>query len=284
MTDNADYSLEVLLPFARLALRETSNGDLYHFMDGLFFQLEKASIRGVRKKPQRYGGPYRYDYTADCPQELKNGATEVFLYLTYRGMVAPEVQSFPATFNFDRWHITPRGTDWAAGAEPVPEDTKGYITNLRSSVPTIDGVIVQYVQEGVSALARQAFFSAAVMLGAACEKEIYLLGQSLANALADPKAQKQLKEVLDRRSLFQLLNSIEKHLGLCKNPRDLFDGSQRHLLSMFESIRVQRNDAVHPNNANVSENSVRQAYAAFPSALKKAEQIHEWLDVNPSSI
>ena len=280
-----DYSMESLLPYARLALKETSNGQLYNFMDGLFAQLEAAKLNGVRKRPPSQGGPYRYDYSAECPQELKNGAADVFLYLTHRGLIAPEIQSFPASMNFDRWRVTPRGVQWAAGAEPVPEDTAGYLLGLRKTVPSMDDIIFQYVEEGVGAFVREAYFSAAVMLGAACEKEIYLLAQSLLPALVSPTDQQKLKDILDRRGLFKLLNQIEEYLTACeKKDRGVFDGAQRHLLSMFESIRVQRNDAVHPNSANVREDSVRHAYAAFPSALKKAEQIREWLGKNPGVI
>jgi hypothetical protein len=115
-------------------------------------------------------------------------------------------------------------------------------------------------------------------------RKFYLLAQSLAGASASPADQTQLKEILDRRALFKLLNEIEEHWGRCKNPRDLFDRAQRHMLSRFESIRVQRNEAVHPNSAKVSEGSVRQAYAAFPMALRRAEQIREWFDKNPGAI
>jgi len=175
MAADSEYSVDKLLPFARLALRETSNGEIYAFMDGLFTQLEKANFRGVQRKAQHVGGPYRYDYSYNCPQSLKDSAMEVFLYLAHRGMIAPDIQNFPAAPSFGRWRITSRGTEWAAGAQPVPEDTTGYLAALRKGVPTIDSVIFEYVQEGLSALVRETYFSAAVMLGAASEKEIYLL-------------------------------------------------------------------------------------------------------------
>lgn len=198
-----DNSIEALLPYARLALKETSNGYLYNFPDGLFDQLEAAKFNGVRKKPPSQGGPHRYDYSAECPQGLKNGAADVFLYLLHRGLIAPEMQIYPPSVGLDRWRITPRGVEWAAGAEPPPEDTAGYLLALRKTVPSMDGIIFQYVQEGLTALVRQTYFSAAVMLGAACEKEVYLLAHSLLDALAFPPAKKKLKEVLERRQLFK---------------------------------------------------------------------------------
>ena len=122
------------------------------------------------------------------------------------------------------------------------------------------------------------------MLGAASEKEIYLLGQSLVGALINPGAQTQMTKLLADRSLYRLLQAIEKHIGNCAKLRGVFDGAHIHLMSLFESIRVQRNDAVHPNTANVDEVSVRLAYDSFPKAIAKSEGLRAWLNANLGSI
>jgi hypothetical protein len=128
------------------------------------------------------------------------------------------------------------------------------------------------------------YFSAAVMLGAASEKEIYLLGQSLVGALKNPTAQAQLTKLLGDRSLYRLLQTIESHVETCAKLRGVFDGAHTHLMSLFESIRVQRNDAVHPNTANVNEDSVHLAYDSFPKDIEKAEALRAWFDANPAYI
>lgn len=122
------------------------------------------------------------------------------------------------------------------------------------------------------------------MLGAASGKEIYLLGQSLVIALKSVTAQAQLSKLLGDRSLYRLLQAIENHIATCAKLRGAFDGAHTHLMSLFESIRVQRNDAVHPNSANVDEDSVRLAYDSFPKAIEKAEEIRAWFQSNPSSV
>lgn len=55
-------------------------------------------------------------------------------------------------------------------------------------------------------------------------------------------------------------------------------------MSLYEAIRVQRNDAVHPMNAQVSEASVRHSIQSLPYALAKSEEIRHWLTSNPGSI
>jgi hypothetical protein len=55
-------------------------------------------------------------------------------------------------------------------------------------------------------------------------------------------------------------------------------------MSLFEAIRVQRNNAVHPMNAKVSEESVRILIQSFPYALAKSETLRNWSIANTGSI
>lgn len=124
-------------------------------------------------------------------------------------------------------------------------------------------------------MSRGAHFSAAVMLGAPCETEIYLLGEALANALKSAAEKANLTKLIKERKLHRLLELIGRHLRTCANLDSVFHGSELHLESLLESIRVQRNDAVHPKTATVDEDSVRLSYDAFPQALKKAEVLRQ---------
>jgi len=281
-----DYSLESMLPFARAALTTSSDFRSFSkFCDSLFGELQKAQIPGVVPNPPHGSALYRFNYTdLSCPRVLQLATIEVFCHLLHRGFIAPEGQMFPATIEGASYWRTKKGEAWARGAEPLPEDVDGYMRHLSALAPTLDTVIIQYVQEGLGSFHRGAFFSAAVMLGAASEKEIYLLGWALVGALKDAASQKKLSDQLKGRSLYSLLKSISTQVALCKKPLDVFDGAELHLMSLFDSIRVQRNDAVHPNTANVNENSVRLSYDAFPQAIRKAEALRGWFDQNPQSL
>ena len=279
-----DYSLATLLPFARAAIKPMSNWEIRYFVEALFTELDKAHVPGVvRMNP---GGQYKYNYSDfDCPNALRRATIEVFFHLVHSGYILPESQSFPTAFDEHRYWKTPRGTAWAEGAEPLPEDLSGYMLHLSSIVPSPDPVIVQYIREGLGSFARGSFFSAAVMIGAASEKEIYLLAGSLVGALRNAPAQAQLKKQINNgRSLYQLLEAIRKHIDACKHLRGDFDGALAHLSSLFEAIRVQRNDAVHPNTGAVDEDSVRLSYQAFPHALAKAEKLRQWFATNPGTV
>jgi hypothetical protein len=156
----------------------------------------------------------------------------------------------------------------------------------RQLVPKIDPVIEQYVVEALTAFERQAYFAAAVMLGAASEKAIYLLADSLLGAIADVAKRSKFQSVLDRRKLLVLLELVKHTIqGASKAlPYHHLESSIPHLMSLFEAIRVQRNDAVHPMNATVSEDSVRLLIQGFPYSLGKSEELRAWFIANPKSL
>lgn len=279
-----DYSVAMMLPFARSALKPISNFEIRHFIEALFSELEKAQVPGVVK--MGYPGQLKYNYSDPiCPDALRRGASEVFFYMVHSGYILPEPQGFPTAFTEFRYWKTPRGAAWADGADPLPEDVSGYMLRLSSLVPSLDTIIIQYIREGLSSFARGSFFSAAVMIGAASEKEIYLLAESLVGALKDLAAKTKLTNQINAgRSLYQLLETIRKHIEACQRLRGDFDGALAHLSSLFEAVRVQRNDAVHPSTGTVNEESVRLSYEVFPHAVEKAEKLRAWFGTNPNSL
>jgi hypothetical protein len=172
--------------------------------------------------------------------------------------------------------------------EPLPEDAEQYMRFLRGRVPSLDPIVEQYVIEALTAFEREAYFASAVMLGAASEKELYLLAEAVFSALIDPKKQIKLRGLLDRRKLLELFETVRDMIHQAVTAKLIpyadSEGSTTHLMSLYEAIRVQRNDAVHPMNAIVSEDSVRLLLQSFPYALSKSEELRAWCLANPSSI
>lgn len=279
-----DYSLAAMLPFARAAIRNSSNFSPEQFATLLFGELEKINAPGVTRNAPTGVGKYNFS-PLQVPHDLQYAVAEVFWHLEHCGFILPEPESFPRSFNRGMYWRTARGTAWANGAAPLPEDVAGYMRHLSSLVSSIDPIIRQYIEEGLGSFARGSFFSAAVMIGAASEKEIYLLAGSLVVALKDLPAQAKLtKQITTGRSLYALLEMIRKYIEGCERLRGDFDGASTHVSSLFETIRVQRNDAVHPSTGAVDEDSVRLSYEAFPHAIEKAEALRAWFNKHPASV
>jgi hypothetical protein len=58
-------------------------------------------------------------------------------------------------------------------------------------------------------------------------------------------------------------------------PFSVSEGAAPHLASLFEAIRMQRNNAVHPMNAAVSASSVRLAFALVSVRIEHDREITE---------
>lgn len=283
-----DYSLSSILPFVRQAVRVTNNFSYDNFVASVWTELEKIGSPGVVKTPHEKSYTLqKYDYS-QAPQSLKAVTCEAFYHLLYNGFSIPEPpRDLPANPNHQiRYTLTKRGIVWATGCDPVPEDAEGYTKILRSLVPNLDSVIDQYIREGLSSFERQTLFAAAVMVGAAAEKAVYLLADSMVGAIKDAARRQKFSKLIEQRRLSALFDSIEETIKGANQviPYPVFDGSVSHLMSLFEAIRVQRNDAVHPMNAIVSSDSIRLSFQAFPYALQKSESLREWFQTNPNTI
>ncbi|MFZ0705346.1 MAG: hypothetical protein WAM71_07065 [Candidatus Korobacteraceae bacterium] len=283
------YTLSWILPFVRQSLKATTNFEYRSFVQQLWTELEKAQVPGIGRTPllqMQSGQVFQYD---QAPHELRVLTTEAFFYLFHNGFITPAPPDRYLNHpNFHTYCVTQRGMEWFKGGEPLPEDVAGYMKFLRERVSNMDAVIEQYVIEALTAFERQAHFAAAVMLGAASEKALYLLAESVLGAFRDGKRHDKLKALLDRRKLLELFEYVRDTISDTSKAKALpysdSEGAATQLMSLYDAIRVQRNDAVHPMNATVSADSVRLLIQSFPYALSKSEELRAWFASNPKSI
>jgi len=283
-----EYDLSWILPYVRESLRNRGNMNFEGYADALFGVLERANVPTIQRWPYANSSGTTYNYDA-ANLNIREATTEAFYYLERNGfIVRPAPTHHGAFVGHGVYRITSRGQEWSKGVEPLPEDYNGYIRTLSELVPNLDEGIRQYVSEGLISFGRGTYFAAAVMVGAASEKAIYLLAESMLDSIKDVAQQTKLKKLLGERSLNRLLSCVEKTIldahdaGIV--PYSVMEGTTRHLMSLLESIRVQRNDAVHPTNGQVSADSVRLSFSSFPHALEKVEALRAWFFTNPKSI
>jgi hypothetical protein len=281
-------TLPWMLSLVRSAFRD-GPGDLIFngFLDRLWQEMDKAKIPGVVRATQdqiRRSMP-RFEF-GEAPPRLQELAVEAFFYLIRNGY-AVEKYSLPAiniTFpRSDQYRWTERGLLWIKGEEPVPEIVEQYLRFLRERVKPLDEIIEQYIVDALKAFERQAYFASAVMLGAASEKALYLLAESMLDSLEDGNERKKLRELLYKdRSILKLLEHVRKVVSdypaskIAPPPYEVTEAANNYLVTIADAIRVQRNDAVHPEKGSVSEASVRLLLVAFPYALQKIETLRTW--------
>jgi hypothetical protein len=286
-----DYTLEWLLPYVRQGMRGMSNFVYRNYADAVLYKLHDAGVTGIVKNSQfQQSTGMAFDQN-QIPHQLKQLIAEAHFYVFRHGYIAPA--SHDSYITQPAWHtfnVTQRGWDYFNGSEPLPEEAASYLKFLRQVVPNLDSVIEQYITEALTSFEREAHFATAVMTGAASEKAVYLLSASLLKALKPSPRRTKLETALNKRQLFALLESVRKTIEDCSagNPAPIpysaSEGASAHLSSLFEAIRIQRNDAVHPMNAIVSESSVRLLLRSFPYALSTTEKLRNWFDANPGQL
>jgi len=181
--------------------------------------------------------------------------------------------------------LTSFGHDIISHSMPHYNDPQAYIDFLKSMAPNLDHVVEQYILEGLNCFRRQLFFAAAVMLGAAAEKSVLLLLESIAESLTDPVKRQAVQDLLERPRLPSIYDKIRETLNpLVQNntiPYAVHQGCNEHLVSLFEMIRVQRNDAVHPAVASVNRQKAFLSLQAMPAAIEAVYKLMDWLRSNP---
>ena len=279
----AQLDLGFVLNFMRKPLEGKDTINYGEFLKETYRHIVNA---GVIIKPRdaqshNYIGTVNRDYPL-----LSNIAAEACQHLLHNGFITrpPEVATFPGNRNDNEFLVTRKGKEWARGHEPIPEDVAGFMLHLETLIPKLDRVIKKYVQEALTTYERQAYFAAAVMIGAAAESAVYLLAAAMQKSLASKLEKSRLIKASNERRLPSLFKIISDNLERAKKkkliPYSVHEGSDPHLRSFFEAIRVQRNDAVHPAAAKVKPDAVRLSILAFPLACKKVHDLVDWLEAN----
>jgi hypothetical protein len=285
----SEYTLSSILPFVRAGLRRVrADGfSLTEFVSATWTELEKSDPSSVRRsRPYSSGNPDNpeFNHTQD-PASLKQSAAEAWLYLQRRGFVTRGTRNFPSLDNL-HLEITNRGHEWIDAKEPIPELQAEYLVTLQKMAPNLDDVVREYVVEGLGSFQHDRFRAAAVMIGAASEKALYMLAEKMLEAISTRPWKENFSAALNRRDLAKLFNEIKKVLEhadkVPARPFEIFDGGQDHLVSLIKAVQVQRNNAVHPMNEKISDDTVRLSYLAFPYALQRAEQLRDWFSKNPN--
>lgn len=283
-----DYILSSILPFVRSGLRRVrASFTLTEFVSATWTELEKSGAKVRRLRPYVQNNPDNPEFAHnDDPDDLRQSAVEAWLYLQRRGFAIPASRTFPSALDDSRLELTKRGREWVDGQEPIPELPAEYLTVLQRMVPNLDDVVQEYVVEGLGSFEHDRFRAAAVMIGAASEKALYMLAEKMLDAISTPKWKEKFITAFKRRDLSELFDQMKNVLGQASNlpgrPFEIFDGGQDHLMSLIKAVQVQRNNAVHPMNEKISDDTVRFSYLAFPYALQKVEQLRGWFSNNPN--
>ncbi|MFA5423394.1 MAG: hypothetical protein WC374_06005 [Phycisphaerae bacterium] len=183
--------------------------------------------------------------------------------------ISPGTMSNTGFLLFPSYQVTKFGEKVLGNTEYQPYDPTGYLEKIRTEIPTLDIVIIQYLEECLSCFRHNLLLSAAVTLGCASEKAILLLIDSFGSTLTQDRAVFERETntfVISRK--YQALWSRLEHIA-----NTLPDGLGNQLGNIidrtFDIIRTTRNDAGHPSGNLVEKETVHANLLLFPIFCKR---------------
>jgi hypothetical protein len=231
---------------------------------------------------QRSGIDYKYYQQRNLNPIDKLTINQIIWDLIIERVVTPGFDASNPDLPFFR--LTEFGKDYISQSAPHYYDPQGYMEFLRNIVPNLDPVTEQYIFESLNCYRQQLFFASAVMIGAAAEKAILLLLQAITDSMSNPSSKRKAAQLLDRPNLPDIFDTIGKTLNpLIKAktiPYSVHQGCTEHLMSLFEMIRVQRNDAIHPITGLVDRTKVFLSLQTIPTALESINRLIDWFKSN----
>lgn len=249
--------------------------------------LEKMVDVGLIDPPNReeYNGFYKSMKNKN--PNLVEILIECYMYLLNNGIIIPEPDPpyFGTDKSWNNYKVTNYGKEWIKSDDyPLPEDIDGTISFIKKEIPELDDVIFQYFAEALQTFNGNFIFASAVMIGAASEKLIYIASNEINKFELNNEVQEKIRDGLERRKLKTLLDTfpiaLDELIKKLNIPYDIHEGCHHYLSTIFDAIRIQRNDAVHPTVSVISKEKLRLLIPSFTCACIKVYKLMDWLKNN----
>lgn len=219
-----------------------------------------STVEGVAALAQSKGllpRPAQHAHGANATHHLGTAATQI-LYdhvqmilwqMLAQGVIVWGLGGRGGNSQYPWFRLTDHGATVIASGRPQPYDPDGFLAQFKKQIPTADSVTVDYLEEAVRAFNANCFRAAAVLLGAASEKEVLILHDRFGLQITDAKKKasfdskrggihgkyRALKDRLDRMEAANRLS------------HELAETVRSQLPVAFDAIRNHRNAAGHPD-------------------------------------
>lgn len=207
-------------------------------------------------------------------------ARELFWSFIIQGILIPGLNSGNPNLPF--FTLTEYGRHILSSPDPTPHDPDGYLKHLKHIVPSLDPVVMAYVNEGLDCFLRGNYTASVVMLGVANEKLILDLAQTLQQALTGEEAT-NIQKVIDRENISRIYEGLKKRLipRIKSLPSGLGDALEGLLDGVFAIIRIHRNQAGHPTGQFFDRLTALGLYSSFPFYCERVSQLTNHIMSNP---
>jgi hypothetical protein len=183
---------------------------------------------------------------------------------------------------FPWFTLTSYGAECITKGELLPFDPNGYLVAIQNRVPGLDPVTMTYLREAISTFNREFYLSASVALGVAAEQLILRMIDSYVSAFIDPQRKANAEKRYEGKQIRAQYGQFKQDFASLRPslPRELYGDFETHLDSIFQLIRVTRNDSGHPSGTIPERAVVMANLQAFPYFAVRVLAIEKHFETN----
>jgi hypothetical protein len=163
---------------------------------------------------------------------------------------------------------------------PTPHDPSGYLCRLQSEIPTLDPIIIDYLNESLTAYRINLLLSSTITLGCASEKAMLILIESFCNAIQDATKKTAFTGLTNGKMISRQFDEFKKRVFQCNIPTSITNNLENDLVGIFQMIRNYRNDTGHPTGIKLNREQVYANLMVFISYCKKVYSLIDYLNIN----
>ena len=169
--------------------------------------------------------------------------------------------------------LTAKGKHYIDEAEENPYNDNIWYASLIKKAEGLSDIEKQYAQEAIKAFVNELYVSCHMMIGVASESVIVRMAQAMTRSPLIEGRESLTKAVSNPRiSIRELFNKMRPEIEKAKAqiPGNLADNMSIWLDSMFDVIRVNRNEAGHPMGSSVGREESVMVLRCFVTYMSKA--------------
>jgi len=166
----------------------------------------------------------------------------------------------------------------------LPHDPSGFLDSFRKAIKKRDKTVESYLQEALNCFNTGNMVASVVMLGVASERVFLLLCEAFLKSINSPAENSRFKKMLTQNAIkpkmLWVFDKIEEIKD--KDPKGLPDNVSITLTSLFDFVRIQRNDLGHPKEIPpvVTREQAYINLRMFPSFYKMSNEVMKYLGKN----
>ena len=181
------------------------------------------------------------------PQE-----SAIVLELIHEFMVTNIVMPAADRYNagWPWFSVTTHGQEVLGTSGPPVYDYDGYMADLKTRVPDLDGVVERYVSESLRTYQGNSYLASMAMLGCASERSMRVLFDAYVGAIDKEANRDRLKSRLEGRDISRAYAEFRKSFDTTRpqvHDSTIVNDFDVHVDGVFHFIRLLRNSIVHPS-------------------------------------